>query len=410
MTRLLVSALGLALALPLAEGADWPRFRGPNGAGTAEGPLPEIDPKAPLWKAKLPGKSSGSPIVVKGKVYAQAASLDGKARLLICLGAADGKVEWTKEVPGDNSAKKPNAKNSLASGTPACDGERLYCSWWDGNAVSLAAYDLTGKELWQASLGGYVSQHGPGFSPMVHDGLVFVNVDDDQRAELVAFDAKSGQRKWIADRKHHRASYSTPFLLQRPGKPVELILGTTTALTSYEPATGKVNWEYVIPWPAGQMPLRVVGHPVYAAGLLVIYTGDGGGSRYMAGIDPDRKTPAKVWELKKETPYVPCVLVKDNRLFWIHDKGRATCADARTGKAVWSESVFAGDVTASPVLVGDKILMISEKGEVAVIKADKEFEEVSKVSLGEGVYASPAVADGKVFIRGTGHLFCFGKK
>jgi outer membrane protein assembly factor BamB len=411
MTRLfLLSSLTLTLALTLAAGADWPRFRGPNGLGTAEGPLPEIDPKAPLWKVKLPGKSSGSPIVVGGKVYAQSASVDGKTRLLICLSAADGKEQWTKELPGDNSAKKPNAKNSLASGTPACDGERLYCSWWDGSAVSLAAYDLTGKELWQASLGGYVSQHGPGFSPMVHDGLVFVNVDDDERAELVAFDARTGQKKWFAPRKHVRACYSTPFLLQRPGKPVELLLGTTTAITAYDPATGKVNWEYAIAWPKGQMPLRVVGHPVYAAGLLVTYCGDGGGSRYMIAIDPERKTPAKVWELKKETPYVPCVLVKDERLFWIHDKGLATCAEARTGKSLWAERVFDGDVTASPVLVGDKIVMISEKGEVAVLKADKEFDEPTKVSLGENVYASPAVADGKLFVRGTTHLFCFGKK
>ncbi len=410
MTRFcLLSVLTLTLTLTLAEGGDWPRVRGPNGTGAVEGKLPDIDPAAPLWKTTVPGKGVSSPIIVGGKIYLQSASIDGKTRSLLCISAADGKIEWTKELPGDKA--KAHAKNSLASGTPACDGEQIYASWWDGSAVTLGAYDLTGKQVWQASLGSYVSQHGPGFSPMVHGGLVYVNVDDDEHAELIAFDAKSGEKKWIAERKHVRACYSTPFLLERTGKPAELILGTTTAVTSYNPSTGKVNWEYAIPWPKGEMPLRVIGHPVYAAGLLVVYCGDGSGARYMAAIDPEKKTPAKVWELKKDTPYVPCVLVKGDRLFWIADKGVATCADAKTGKAVWAERVFANsDVTASPVMVGDKIVMISEKGEVAVVKADKEFEAPTLVSLGEKVYASPAVADGKVFVRGESHLFCFGKK
>ena len=130
----------------------------------------------------------------------------------------------------------------------------------------------------EASLGGYVSQHGPGMSPVLHEGSVFVNVDDDERAELVAFDAKTGEKKWQQPRKAHRASYSSPFILKRDNKPAELILGTTTAITSYEPATGKINWNYEIPWPTGKMPLRVIGHPVYAGGLMVMACGDGGGS------------------------------------------------------------------------------------------------------------------------------------
>ncbi len=410
MIRLgLLSVLVLASALALGSAADWPRFRGPNGTGAATGPLPAIDPAAPLWKVKIPGRGVSSPIVVSNKVYLQSASADGKTRTLFCLSVADGATEWTKELPGEKAGT--HAKNSLASGTPACDGARVYAAWWDGSAVALGAYDLAGKSLWQASLGGYVSQHGPGFSPMVHDGLVYVNVDDDEHAELIAFDAKTGEKKWIADRKPVRASYSTPFVLERAGKPAELVLGTTTAVTSYDPKTGKVNWEYALAWPKGQMPLRVVGGPVYAAGLLVVYCGDGGGARYMAAIDPEKKVPAKVWELKRDTPYVPCVLVKGDRLFWITDKGTATCTDVKTGKALWAEAVFANsDVTSSPVLVGDKILMISEKGEMAVVRAAEEFEELAKVSLGERVYASPAVADGKVLVRGEGHLFCFGKK
>jgi outer membrane protein assembly factor BamB len=283
--------------------------------------------------------------------------------------------------------------------------------WWDGSGVSLHAYDLAGKEKWQTSLGGYKSQHGPGFSPMAHEGLVFVNVDDDDRAELVAIDVKTGDKKWVADRRKERACYATPFLLKRGDKPAELILGTTHALTSYDPATGKVNWEYVPVWPKKQMPLRVVGHPVYAAGLVIMSCGDGGGSRYMVAVDPEKQKPAKVWELSRDTPYVPCILVKDDLLFWLTDKpGLACCAEAKTGKVLWNVRAFPKEVTASPVMVGDDILAVGETGEVRVFKASKEYEEVTTADLKEGVYASPAVADGKVFIRGISNLYCFGKK
>ena len=139
--------------------------------------------------------------------------------------------------------------------------------------------------------------------------------------------------------------------------------------------------------------------------------GDGGGSRYMVAINPALKTPAKVWDLTRETPYVPCMLVKDDLLFWVTDKpGLACCAIAKTGKVLWSERLFEKEVTSSPIMVGDDILAIGESGDVVIFKASREFESVAKVNIGESVYASPAVAGGKVFIRGTSHLFCFGKK
>ncbi len=409
--RIFLDFLTLTLTLALSPAADWSRFRGPNGSGVAEGELPKIDPKAPLWKVEIPGKGRSSPIVVGGKVYLQTASNDGKKRTLLAVNAATGKIDWSKDVPGTTATT--HAKNSLASSTPACDGETIYCVWWDGSGVALYAYDLQGNEKWHTSLGGYESQHGPGFSPMVHNGLVFVNVDDDTHAELIALDAKTGDKKWIKERKKERACYSTPFLLKRTGKPEELVLGTTHIITSYDPTSGKVNWEFTVPWPAGKMPLRVIAAPVYAGGLLVMTCGDGSGSRYMIAVDPEQKSPVKVWDLAQEAlPYVPCILVKDDLLFWIGDKGGsfAVCAEAKTGKLLFNERVGTKEPSASPVMVGDKILTIAEDGEIAVFKAEKEFEQVTKVKLGEGVFASPAVADGKLFIRGNTHLFCFGKK
>lgn len=410
---LVVCLLSLSASLPL-HGADWSRFRGPNGSGVADGGLPAIDPKAPLWKVEIPGHGRSSPIVVGGKLFIQTAAVDGKSRTLLCLDAATGQTLWTKDVPGQPVlGKGVHAKNSLASSTPACDGEQVYCVWWDGSGIALHAYDLTGNEKWRTSLGGFVSQHGPGLSPVPHGGLVFVNVDDDQRAELVAIDAKTGEKKWIAPRKKERACYSTPFLVKRGDRPEELILGTTHLITSYEPATGKVNWSYSVPWAGKKMPLRVIGSPVYAGGLFIMSFGDGNGARYMIGVNPEGKTPVKVWETDRDSiPYVPCMLVKGDLLFWVGDKvgGVACCAEAKTGKIVFSERVTTKEPSASPVMAGDDILTVAENGDVVVFKAAKEFEQVAKVNLGEPVFATPAVADGRVYIRGGTHLFCFGKK
>lgn len=416
MTRLvLCGLLALALTLSLTHAADWPRFRGPNGSGTADGPLPTIDPAKPLWKVAIPGRGVSSPIVVNGKIYLQSGSDDGTKRMMFCLDPANGQPIWVKEVPGKQVGVgngQRHVKNSLASGTPACDGEMVFGAFWDGSAVSLHAFDAkTGDEKWSASLGGYVSQHGPGFSPVIHNGLVYVNVDDDEHAEFIAFDAKTGAKKWAVTRKHHRASYTSPFILERPGKPAELLLATTTAITAYEPATGKEVWSYSVPWAPGQMVLRMIGHPVYCAGLLVCYFGDGGGARYMVAIDPEKPTPAKVWDANKDTPYVPCLLVKGDLLFWITDKpGNVCCTEAKTGKILWKEKAFDLEVTSSPLMMGDEILTISEGGDIHVFKATRKYDPVTTLKLGQRVYASPAAFDGKVLIRGDTHLFCFGKK
>ncbi len=393
-----------------ASGADWPRFRGPNGTGISDGTLPKIDAKAALWKVPIPGRGVSSPIVVGGKVFLQSASDNGAKRFVYCIDAATGKTLWTKELLG-KSAKTHN-KNSLASGTPAADGERVFCMSWDGNTLSLLAFDFAGKELWQQPLGEFISQHGPGHSPVIHNGLVYVSVDDDVRAMLYAFDAKTGEKKWGVPRKPQRSSYATPFILERTGKPAELVLGTTTAVTGYEPSTGKVLWSHAIEWPAGKMPLRVVGSPVYADGLIITYTGDGGGDRYAIAVDPSGATPTKVWDAAKSpTPYVPCMIAKGENIFWIADNGIPCCATAKTGKMIWDEErLTTKAVSASPILVGNEMLILAENGQVFVVKADKKFELIRESNLGEGVFATPAMADGKLFVRGLNHLYCFGKK
>ncbi len=418
-SRLPLLALLLCACVPQppAVADDWARFRGPNGTGVA-------DPATPTrfalttdlaWMTKLPGVGHGSPIVVGDKVFLQAASEDGATRSLLCLSTADGKLLWEKKVI-EGKAGKIHKKSSNASGTSCSDGERVFNVVWDGTGLTMTAHDLKGNELWKKGLGSFASQHGFGHSPITVGGVVIFSYDQDGAAELVAHDAKTGEQKWRVERKPHRASYSTPFLIEKDGKPAELVVATTTTIDSYDPATGKVNWTFTVPWADPNKKLRAIGQPVLAGGNVVMFTGDGDGSRAMVAVKADGKgelgKDGLAWELKKGTPYVPGGLVYEDHLYWVTDDGQAACADPKTGKVKWTDRVPGlKGVSASPILVGDTVFVVGEDGKAAAFKANpKELGEVTNSTVGEPVFASPAAAGGKLFIRGGTHLFCIGKK
>lgn len=400
--------------LPLAfvlcahpESMDWPRFRGPNGNGLAATPAPtELSSEKLLWKVPLPGKGWSSPIIVKGIIFLQTAT--DSQRLLLAIRLDDGKTLWTRELPGKTA--HTHKKNSLASGTPASDGQNVYCIVWDGESISLQAFTLEGQALWNTPIGPYQSQHGPAHSPVVYEGLVFVNYDQDGGAEVIAYDAKTGAKKWSAPRKPERACYATPFLFEQPGKPTELVVATTHQITAYEPDTGRVIWDYAVAWPAGKMPMRSIAAPVVVGDIITCFYGDGSGSRLAVAVTPTGRTARKLWDATKDTPYVPCPLAREGMLYWITDKGFAVCADPKTGKIHWNERVFAKDVSASPILIGDTILAIAEDGKAAAIKANQDFEAGKMSALGQDTFCTPAVSAGKLVVRGSTHLFCFADK
>ncbi len=237
--RFLVALGVFLLAGTLADASDWPRFRGPNGTGIA------ADKDVPvkwtvdniLWKTAIPGIGHSSPIVHGGRVFLQSSSHDGKERWLIALDAATGEILWKASFAGRNARKHP--LNSLASSTPATDGERVYAVFWDGEHIHLNAYDFkNGKAGWEHDLGSYTSQHGVGHSPMLADGKVILANDQDGTPHLLAFDARSGEEAWQVERKPFRACYSTPFLRTIAGGAKELIVASTAGITGYKPADG----------------------------------------------------------------------------------------------------------------------------------------------------------------------------
>jgi len=405
------TALGIVAATVCSTAANWPRFRGPNGAGVAADkdiPVKWDERDGLLWKVALPGAGNSSPIVWGNRLFTQTASRDGKERMLLCMDVTDGKVLWSRSVPGGKG--KTHVKNSLASATPATDGERVYAAFWDGKDVALVAFDFNGNLLWRRDLGRFVSQHGAGASPVVYRDKVFYANDQDGSAALLAFDARSGKTLWQAPRAAFRACYSSPFVLERAGMASELVVASTAGITGYDPESGHANWHWT--WVFGGMAMRTTASPIFSHGMIFACSGDGSGERHMVAVKLEGNgsgtRPVLAWENKKVFPYVPTLLAHGDHLYFVNDKGIAGCYMARTGEAVWTERL-GRDVFASPVLIDGKVYATSEDGDVYVLAATPTFHLLAKNSLGERVIATPAVANNRLFIRGEEHLFCIGK-
>jgi outer membrane protein assembly factor BamB len=430
--RLAAALLSLLAGAAMINAADWPRFRGPNGTGTADDKnIPAKWTEANyLFKTELPGKGHSSPIVSKGKLFLQSSSDDAKERYLICVDAKSGKIDWAKPVAA--KLARTHQKNSMSSCTPAADGERIYAIFWEGQDPAmppkkdpkvgplstgnlvLIAFDYSGSEKWRQELGLFTSQHGPGMSPIVVGDKVIVNDDQDGKAELMAFDAKTGKPVWTRKRDHERACYSTPFLLEKTDAGPELLVVSTGGITGYDPKDGTEIWNYV--WKFDRMRLRTVGSAILHQGTIFAISGDGGGDRNMIALKPGTKGEVPVsnlvWKKTTGTAYVPTPVAKDGLVFWVTDKeGLAVCVDAKTGGEVWNERLGGGaEISASMVMIDGKIFVINEKGTVFVYPAAREFQLMAKNELNETVFATPAVADGRLYIRGAKHLFCIGTK
>ena len=154
---------------------------------------------------------------------------------------------------------------------------------------------------------------------------------------------------------------------------------------------------------------RTVSSPVVKGDLIFGSTGSGAGGSYVTAVRSDGKQAEIAFQIKIQAPYVPSVVARDDLLFLISDAGMATCVDLTSGEVYWRKRI-GGNYQASPVRVVDKIYCVSAEGEVVVLAANKEFEEISRMSLGEGSRSVPAIAGGRMYLRTFSKLMSIGGK
>ena len=397
----------IAIPIPTVQAENWPGWRGPRSDGTCieKGVAANWDPDGATWKTELPGKGHASPIVWGDRVCTVTGMTSTKERILLCIDRTSGKILWQQTVV-KGPLQKLHKENSYASSTPVTDGNRVFVTFRVGDDIIVAAHDLaTGKQLWQVRPGTHTGEWGFSNPPVLFKDKVIVDGDSKGKSFLIALNRADGKTLWRNNRTHKGISYSAPFIRELAGH-TQLIQCGDRCVTGFDPDTGKQLW--TVDGPSQEF----VATPVYSEAAGLVFISSSWPKTNLLAIRPDGRgnvTNTHVaWSDKKGAPYVPSMTLAGDLLFTINRGGTAFCYEATTGEVQWQEKL--GRHHSSPVLIGGQVFFINDDGKVNVIKPGRKFESVATYELGESCYASPAISDGQVFVRGFKHLFCFGKR
>jgi len=398
---ILLSAFSL-----VAHAENWPQWRGPRLDGTSAETNVPVHWSATgnvLWKTVLPGLGHASPIVYGDKVFTVTAIPETQERVLLGLDRKSGGIAWRRTVITAPFERK-HSLNSHASSTPACDGERVFVAFLDRVEMVVAAYGLDGRPQWLVRPGRFNSMHGFCSSPILFKDKVIVNGDHDGDGYMVALERKTGRELWRIDRPNKTRSYTVPLIRDIAGR-TQMIFTGSKCTTSYDPNDGRLHW--IIDGPTEQF----VASPVYSAKTGLVYITGGYPDHHILAIHPDGSgnvTETKiVWRTNRGVAYVPSPIIEGNYFLIVSDSGVAHCFDAASGRIAWQERL--GEHHASLVSANGLVYFLNDNGVMNVIRPGPAFDRVAQNDIGEKTFASPAISDGQIFLRGDKHLFCIGR-
>lgn len=388
---------------------NWPRFRGPGGLAQYSGA--EVSTQwdgasgsGIAWKTPIALSGMSSPVAWGDRVFLTGATKN--KRELYCLDATAGKVLWTKSVdtgtPVDPEANDPDEQTGFAASTAATDGRRVCAIFANGD---LACFDYSGKQLWARSLGHPESTYGYASSLTICKDLLLVQYDqgtsDQKKSALIAFKLSNGVVAWKAPREVD-CSWSTPTVAVIAGRE-QVITVSKPLVISYDGATGKELWRAT--WVEGYA--EVAPSPAVAGGNVIVTNSGASVTAIPAAGDGD--VTAKIaWTSKDSLPDICSPLGFGDLVLLVDSSGVVTCYQAADGKKVWQQELNVA-ISSSPVLANGRIYLFDRDGKAYVLQAGREFKQLAVNSLGEPCYSSPAMVDGRIYIRTAKHLICIGK-
>jgi outer membrane protein assembly factor BamB len=261
----------------------------------------------------------------------------------------------------------------------------LFIAFLNADNVIASAVDLNGEILWQREIGKFVSKFGYAPSPVLYKSLVIFAADNSGGGYIAAVDGQTGELAWRIKRGTF-SSYSSPAIATVGGRD-QLLISGGDAVTSYDPATGDQNWSTAC------IAEATCGTIVTTSDL--IFAGGGYPDRETVCLNADGK---QLWSNGTKV-YEPSLLVVGDDLIAISDDGVAYCWQAKSGDVVWRKRL-GGDFSASPILCNNVIYVSNLSGDTFVFStAGGKYQPVAKNKLGSDCYASPAVADGQLFLR-----------
>jgi outer membrane protein assembly factor BamB len=409
-------AVGICLTCFPLSAQDWPCFRGPQHNGHASGKYPTQwgQGQNVKWKIPLPGLGNASPIVVGEQVFVAMAEEKGKKRSLRSYDRKTGKPGWFQVIEFDG--KEPtHDTNPFAGSTPASDGKRI--AVWHGTP-GLFCYDLSGKELWRLDLGPVKHIWGYGSSPVIHEGLVFLNVGPGANSFVIAIDLATGKEVWRAtepdgaDDEYPKStsgrdkwigSWATPVITMVGGE-TQLLISLPHRLQAYEPRSGKALWEC-----AGFGTLCYTDAQV--GDDYVVGSGGYAGPIFGLKLSAEKEKTKRDWLWRHEADNPQRIgsgVVAGEHFYIVNENGVAQCIHVPSGKEAWKARVPAGGTYwASLTLADGKLYAVNQSGKATVFEANpKEFKLVAENDCGEGTNATPAFSNGQIFYRSYSGLSC----
>jgi outer membrane protein assembly factor BamB len=408
-------ALPVSVIVPGGDASKyWPFWRGPSMQGLVEGtgyPSTWSDSENVLWRVEVPGRGHSSPIVWADRIFLTTAAADGSSRSVLCFRRADGKLLWERTVPGA-PAERLFPKNSYASSSPTTDGRLVYAYF--GNA-GVVAVDFSGTIVWRAAFGPVSLYHGPGGSPVLYkDRLILYQ---EQRLMertattdpgfMVALDARTGRERWRQTRTP-QPGWGTPLPIRAGGRD-EIIVSSSRRIEGVDAATGNLLW-YSTGNTFEVIPMPVAGH-----GFVYCSSGRAGPTfAVRPGGSGDVTASHVAWSTPKGSSFVPSPLLLGDYLYTVNDMvSVVTCHHAKSGEVVGQ--IRLGDAkregfSASPVAVEGRIYFTNDEGETFVLNPAPDFRLLHVNRIGEQTLASPALVDGRWYIRTARHLIAIGAR
>ncbi|MEY4385970.1 MAG: hypothetical protein RLY20_1253 [Verrucomicrobiota bacterium] len=386
--------------------ANWPGFRGFDGNGySASGSLPDsFAAEVALWKSPVPAPGFNSPLVFGAQVFFTGG--DATKREVICLDANTGALSWrqaVEKVPG-SPAQLPEIpeQTGFCASTAATDGRRVYAWYANGD---IAAFSLDGRPLWARHLATPKNPYGHATSLRTWRDRVIVQFDqgepEDRLSKLLALDGRTGATIWEKLRPVG-ASWATPVIAEVAGKSQIITLAVPWVM-SYDVVTGAELWR------VQTLEGEITPSPIFAGGQVIVASP----SSKLAALRPDGAGDVSkthlAWSVEEGAPDVTSPVSNGELLFSVSSGGLLVCFEAKGGKKIWDHDL-AMETQASPAIVGDRLLLLSAKGDVVVCPVGREFKELSRAKLEDAFFASPAVANGRVYLRGNKNVWCFGVK
>lgn len=407
-------AIVLAATRPTFAADEWPQWRGPDGQGHAPRaaglPLRWSETENVAWKTEIPGRGWSSPVVSGDRLWmttALVAPPAGGLRLrAVCLDRATGRLLHDVELLAEDRPGALHALNSHASPSPVFEQDVLYCHFGTYGTVAL---DVRGpRVLWSQRGLRLNHENGPGSTPVLWGNLLLFHGDGSDVQFLAALDKRTGDVAWKTERsgtlrpdKQQKKAYGTPLVVDVGGRPV-LVSPAADWVYGYDPATGRELWKL----PYGSLGFSTVPRPVAGHGLVYFCTGFM--QSELLALRPDPRDPAAlpevVWRFKKQMPTIPSPLLVGNEILAVSDKGVATCLDALNGELLWTERL-GGNFCSSPLLADGRIFVSNREGQTYVLAPGRKYELLAENVLETGCMASPLALDRALYLRTEKHVY-----